>query len=37
MKARLAAPITDAQIRIAQGFLRELDPDASDGTPTAAL
>ena len=29
-KARLAAPITDAQIRLAQGFLRELDPDMSD-------
>ena len=29
-KARLAAPITDAQIRLAQGFLRDLDPDASD-------
>ncbi len=26
----LAAPITDAQIRLAQGFLRELDPDVSD-------
>ncbi|WP_420868780.1 DUF1198 family protein, partial [Brevibacillus invocatus] len=25
-KARLAAPITEAQIRLAQGFLRELDP-----------
>nr|MDQ6119667.1 DUF1198 domain-containing protein [Klebsiella pneumoniae subsp. pneumoniae] len=24
-KARLAAPITEAQIRLAQGFLRELD------------
>ncbi len=29
-KARLAAPITEAQIRPAQGFLRELDPDMSD-------
>ena len=29
-KARLAAPITEAQIRLAQGFLRELDPDMSD-------
>ncbi len=29
-KARLAAPITEAQIRLAQGFLRELDPDVSD-------
>ena len=29
-KARLAAPITDAQLRLAQGFLRELDPDVSD-------
>lgn len=29
-KARLAAPITDAQIRLAQGFLRELEPDAGE-------
>lgn len=29
-KARLAAPITDVQLRLAQGFLRELDPDVSD-------
>ena len=29
-KARLAAPITEAQIRLAQGFLRALDPDMSD-------
>ena len=29
-KARLAAPISDAQIRLAQGFLRELDPELSD-------
>lgn len=29
-KARLAAPITDAQIRLAQGFLRELDPELSE-------
>jgi Protein of unknown function (DUF1198). len=26
-KARLAAPITDAQVRLALGFLRELEPD----------
>ncbi|WP_054178074.1 DUF1198 domain-containing protein [Trabulsiella odontotermitis] len=26
-KARLDAPITDAQLRLAQGFLRELEPD----------
>ncbi|KNC11298.1 hypothetical protein AC791_05035 [Klebsiella sp. RIT-PI-d] len=26
-KARLAAPITDAQIRLAQGFLREMEPE----------
>lgn len=29
-KARLAAPITDAQIRLALGFLRELEPDVSE-------
>lgn len=29
-KARLAAPITDAQIRLALGFLRELEPDAGE-------
>jgi len=29
-KARLAAPITDAQVRLALGFLRELEPDASE-------
>ena len=29
-KARLAAPMTGAQIRLAQGFLRELDPELSD-------
>ena len=29
-KARLAAPITDAQIRLAQGFLRELEPDIGE-------
>ncbi len=29
-KARLAAPITDAQIRLALGFLRELEPDISE-------
>ncbi|WP_312952300.1 DUF1198 family protein [Superficieibacter sp.] len=27
-KARLAAPITDTQLRLAQGFLRELEPEA---------
>ncbi|HCW0180112.1 TPA: DUF1198 family protein [Citrobacter freundii] len=26
-KARLAAPITDAQVRLALGFLREMEPD----------
>lgn len=29
-KARLAAPITEAQIRLAQGFLLELEPDIQD-------
>jgi len=29
-KARLAAPITDAQIRLALGCLRELEPDAGE-------
>lgn len=29
-KARLAAPVTDAQIRLALSFLRELDPDVSE-------
>ena len=29
-KSRLAAPITEAQIRLAQGFLRELEPEVSD-------
>ncbi|WP_409418521.1 DUF1198 domain-containing protein [Pseudescherichia sp.] len=29
-KARLAAPLTDAQIRLALGFLRELEPDMAD-------
>ncbi|MCL6743207.1 MULTISPECIES: DUF1198 domain-containing protein [Kosakonia] len=29
-KARLATPVTDAQIRLAQGFLRELEPDRAD-------
>ena len=29
-KARLAAPITEAQIRLAQGFLRELEPEVSE-------
>jgi hypothetical protein len=36
-KVRVAAPITDAQIRLAQGFLRELDPDASDCTSSSAI
>lgn len=27
-KARLAAPITDAQIRLALGFMRDMEPDA---------
>jgi len=26
-KARLAAPITDAQIRMALGFMRDMEPD----------
>ncbi|ANG90935.1 DUF1198 domain-containing protein [Enterobacteriaceae bacterium 155047] len=26
-KARLAAPITDAQVRLALGFMREIEPD----------
>ena len=30
LKARLAAPITDAQVRLALGFLRELEPDAPE-------
>lgn len=29
-KARLAAPITDAQIRLALGFLREVEPDMQE-------
>lgn len=29
-KARLAAPITDAQLRLALGFLRELEPDKAE-------
>ncbi len=29
-KARLGAPITEAQIRLAQGFLRELEPEISE-------
>ncbi|MGS6376278.1 DUF1198 family protein, partial [Enterobacter hormaechei] len=29
-KARLAAPITDAQIRLALGFMREIEPDPQD-------
>ncbi|WP_200551146.1 DUF1198 domain-containing protein [Kosakonia sp. LAM2021] len=29
-KARLATPVTDAQVRLAQGFLRELEPDRAD-------
>ena len=29
-KARLAAPITDAQIRLAMSFMRELEPDSNE-------
>ncbi|WP_312691742.1 DUF1198 domain-containing protein [Kosakonia sp.] len=29
-KARLAAPVTDAQVRLALGFLRELEPDNAE-------
>lgn len=29
-KARLAAPITDAQVRLALSFLRELEPEISE-------
>lgn len=29
-KARLAAPITDAQVRLALGFLREMEPDMQE-------
>lgn len=29
-KARLATPVTDAQLRLAQGFLRDLEPDRAD-------
>lgn len=29
-KARLAAPITDAQVRLALSFLRELEPDVAE-------
>lgn len=29
-KGRLAAPITDAQVRLAMSFLRELEPDFSE-------
>ncbi|MBV7406620.1 DUF1198 family protein [Enterobacter sp. ENT03] len=29
-KARLAAPLTDAQVRQALGFLRELEPDVAE-------
>ena len=29
-KARLAAPITDAQIRLALGFMREMEPDPQE-------
>ncbi|WP_039058010.1 DUF1198 domain-containing protein [Enterobacter sp. Bisph1] len=29
-KARLAAPITDAHLRLALGFLRELEPDRAE-------
>lgn len=29
-KARLSAPITDAQVRLALGFLRELEPEVAE-------
>ena len=29
-KARLAAPLTDAQVRLALGFLRELEPEIAE-------
>lgn len=29
-KGRLAAPITDAQVRLAMSFLRELEPDSNE-------
>ncbi|MDN8600777.1 DUF1198 domain-containing protein [Citrobacter sp. S2-9] len=29
-KARLSAPITDAQVRLALGFLREMEPDMQE-------
>ena len=29
-KARLATPITDAQVRLALGFLREMEPDMQE-------
>lgn len=29
-KARLATPITDAQMRLALGFLREIEPDMQE-------
>lgn len=29
-KARLAAPVTDAQLRLAMGFLREMEPDMQE-------
>ena len=29
-KARLGAPITDAQIRLALGFMREMEPDPQE-------
>ena len=29
-KARLAAPITDAQVRLALSFLREMEPDMQE-------
>lgn len=29
-KARTAAPITDAQIRLALGFMREIEPDPQE-------
>lgn len=30
LKARLAAPITEAQIRLAMGFMREMEPDIAE-------
>ncbi len=36
-KARLAAPITDAQVRLALGFLRETEPEMQDINALDAL